>query len=301
MEPAFLKPAEAVHACADYPVPRGGDRAAGPSGHAEAIRPREMGKGHVTLVGAGPGDPELLTLKALRALQAADVILFDDLVSQEILDLARKEARRMLVGKRGGRISCRQEDINDLMVKLAGQGKQVVRLKSGDPMIFGRAGEEISQLQSHGISVSVVPGISAGIALASELNVSLTHRDFAHSVRFVTGHSRKGGLDEDLDWKGLADPDATLIVYMGGRTAPLFAQRLIDHGLASATPVLVAIGVSRPNGSCTRMTLGELAVSQPLIGELPVLIGVGQVFVAAQANADGAASQSSQQSRAQAG
>ncbi len=125
--------------------------------------------GRVTLVGAGPGDPELLTLKAVRALQSADVILFDDLVSDEVLELARRKAKRMLVGKRGGRQSCRQDDINDLMIKLAKQGKHVVRLKSGDPMIFGRAGEEIERLELEGIAVSAVPGISSGLAMAAEL------------------------------------------------------------------------------------------------------------------------------------
>src|SRR6185295_6062475 len=145
--------------------------------------------GQVTLVGAGPGDPEYLTLKAVRALQSADVILFDDLVADNVLELARREAKRMMVGKRGGRVSCRQEDINALMIKLARQGKRVVRLKSGDPMIFGRAGEEIAELSAAGISVEVVPGITSALALAARLGVSLTHRDLAHSVRFVTGHA----------------------------------------------------------------------------------------------------------------
>ncbi|MCH1583576.1 MAG: siroheme synthase CysG, partial [Flavobacteriales bacterium] len=159
---------------------------------------RQVGK--VTLVGAGPGDAELLTLKAVRALQAADVILFDDLVSNEVLELARREAQRMLVGKRGGRESCKQDDINDMMVKLAKAGKNVVRLKSGDPMIFGRAGEEIKRLREENISVSTVPGITSASAMASQLGVSLTQRDHAQSVRFITGHSRKGELPTDIDW-----------------------------------------------------------------------------------------------------
>src|SRR5690606_29981220 len=127
------------------------------------------------------------------------------------------EARRMLVGKRGGRDSCRQEDINDLMVKLAGQGKHVVRLKSGDPMIFGRAGEEIERLQAEGIPVEIVPGITSAIAMASALGVSLTHRDCARSVRFVTGHAKDGTLPRDIDWRALADPVTTTIFYMGAR------------------------------------------------------------------------------------
>ncbi len=239
-----------------------------------------QGAGRVTLVGAGPGDPELLTLKAVRALQSADVILFDDLVSEGVLELARREAKRMMVGKRGGRESCRQDDINALMVKLARQGKHVVRLKAGDPMVFGRGGEEIAMLEAEGIAVSTVAGISAGIALASELGVSLTHRDHAHSVRFVTGHSRHGGLPEHLDWKGLADPQTTLVVYMGGRTAPRIASRLMAEGLAADTPAVIAHGVSRPDEKRTSTTLGQLGEAGEIVGDSPVLIGIGQAFTA---------------------
>jgi uroporphyrin-III C-methyltransferase/precorrin-2 dehydrogenase/sirohydrochlorin ferrochelatase len=145
--------------------------------------------GRVTLVGAGPGDAELLTIKAMRALQRADVILFDDLVSDEVLELARREAKRMLVGKRGGRQSCRQEDINDLVIKLARQGKHVVRLKAGDPTIFGRAGEEIAVLRQAGIAVEIVPGVTAALGAAARLGVSLSHRVHAQSVRFRTRRS----------------------------------------------------------------------------------------------------------------
>ena len=243
--------------------------------------------GRVTLVGAGPGDAELLTLKAVRALQSADVILFDDLVADEVLELARREAARMLVGKRGGRDSCSQADINALILKLAGQGKHVVRLKSGDPMIFGRGGEEIAMLAAHGIRVDVVPGITSAIALASALGVSLTHRDHAHSLRLLTGHSRNGELPHDLDWRGLADPATTLVVYMGGRTAPAIAARLIGEGLAMATPVVVAAGLSRPEERRWHGTLGELAAGAGQIGSqigggLPVLIGIGAAFAAAR-------------------
>lgn len=235
--------------------------------------------GRVTLVGAGPGDSELLTLKAVRALQSADVILFDDLVSEEVLELARREAKRMLVGKRGQRESCAQSDINALMVKLAKQGKRVVRLKSGDPMIFGRAGEEIAELRSHGIAVDVVPGITSALAMASSLGLSLTHRDCAQSVRFVTGHARSGELSDDLDWRGLADPATTLVFYMGARTAPLIAARLLEYGLDQATPVVVATGVSRASQSIWRGTLTELCAGTFTIDRtLPVLIGVGQAF-----------------------
>jgi uroporphyrin-III C-methyltransferase / precorrin-2 dehydrogenase / sirohydrochlorin ferrochelatase len=240
--------------------------------------------GRVTLVGAGPGDAELLTLKAVRALQSADVILFDDLVSDDVLELARREAKRMMVGKRGHRDSCSQADINALMLKLAGQGKHVVRLKSGDPMIFGRAGEEIAQLEANGISVEVVPGVTSGLALASRLGVSLTHRDCAHSVRFVTGHARTGAIPADLDWRGMADPKTTLVLYMGGRTSPAIAQNLIDAGLDAATPVVVAAGIARPKETRWLGSLRNLAEGAgPVNNGEPVLIGIGQVFAAARA------------------
>ncbi len=245
--------------------------------------------GRVTLVGAGPGDAELLTVRAIRALQSADVILFDDLVSDDVLELARREARRLLVGKRGRRESCRQDDINALMVKLARQGKHVVRLKSGDPMIFGRAGEEIAILEAHGIEVTVVPGITAALAAAATLRASLTHRDHAHSVRFITGHSRDGTLPEDLDWKGLADPQTTLVFYMGGRTAPDIAERLLSCGLAASTPVMIAAGVGRADEHCSGTTLGGLRMMAQLAdGGQPVLIGVGRAFAAAHHRTDDA-------------
>jgi uroporphyrin-III C-methyltransferase/precorrin-2 dehydrogenase/sirohydrochlorin ferrochelatase len=240
--------------------------------------------GRVTLVGAGPGDAELLTLKAVRALQAADVILYDDLVSDEVLELARREAKRMLVGKRGRRESCKQDDINAMMVKLARQGHHVVRLKSGDPMVFGRAGEEIALLKAAGIPVEVVAGITAASALASATGISLTHRDMAHSVRFVTGHSRAGELPGHLDWRGLADPQTTLVVYMGGRTSPRIAERLLDHGLDADTPVCVASSVGRRDMALQATTLADLWREDMIDGlDGPVLIGIGQVFASLQA------------------
>lgn len=239
--------------------------------------------GHVTLVGAGPGDAELLTLKAMRALQAADVILFDDLVSGDVLELARREAKRMMVGKRGGRPSCKQEEINALMIKLARQGKRVVRLKAGDPMVFGRAGEEIAALDAVGVPVTVVPGITAALAAASSLGVSLTHRDAAHSVRFVTGHSRNGGLPGDLDWRGLADAETSLMVYMGGRTGGGFAAKLMGEGLPASTPVVVVTSVSRDDERRWSGRLDQLGAALIEIGaEQPVLVGIGKVFAAVQ-------------------
>lgn len=239
--------------------------------------------GRVTLVGAGPGDAELLTLKAVRALQAADVVLFDALVSDDVLDLARREARRMLVGKRGHRPSCRQEDINETMLTLARQGHHVVRLKSGDPMIFGRAGEEIAALRDAGITVDIVPGITTALAAAAELGVSLTHRDMAQSLQFVTGHARNGELPDDVDWRALANGKTTLMVYMGGRTAPELGRRLMAAGLPAAIPVAVLTSVSRPEQRTCRTTVAALAAGGSRIDEGPVLIGIGEVFGQARA------------------
>ena len=235
--------------------------------------------GKVSLVGAGPGDAELLTLRAVRILQSADVILFDDLVSEGVLELARREAKRIMVGKRGGRESCAQDDINDLMVALAREGRHVVRLKSGDPTIFGRAGEEVARLDAEGIAVEVVPGVTSATAMAAALGASLTHRDHAHSVRLVTGHSRSGRLPENLDWRGLADPETTLVFYMGHRTAPDIANKLMAEGLPAPTPVVAMASASRPDAERRHMSLGELAVIGQLDGlEGPVLIGIGRVF-----------------------
>ncbi|MFV0369182.1 MAG: siroheme synthase CysG [Hyphomicrobiaceae bacterium] len=261
------------------PAPTEGDKAqllGGLPGFAGSGVP---GTGRVTLVGAGPGNAELLTLKAVRTLQSADVILFDDLVSDEVLELARREAKRMLVGKRGGRASCSQDDINALMVKLAGQGKHVVRLKSGDPMIFGRAGEELAELRAAGIPVAVVPGITSASAMASALTVSLTHRHCTHSVRFVTGHSRNGRLAEDLDWRGLADRETSLVFYMGARTAPSIAERLISCGRHPGTPVAIVSSVTRPDERRWVGTLGTLGEAMASFDvSAPIILGIGEVF-----------------------
>jgi uroporphyrin-III C-methyltransferase / precorrin-2 dehydrogenase / sirohydrochlorin ferrochelatase len=235
--------------------------------------------GRVTLVGAGPGDAEYLTLKAVRALQAADVILFDDLVSDEVLELARREAKRLLVGKRGGRTSCRQEDINEMMLTFAKAGKNVARLKAGDPMIFGRAGEEIAYLKKHDIPVEVIPGITAASAMASRLGVSLTHRDHAQSVQFVTGHSRHGNLPETIDWQAIADPGKTTIFYMGGRTAEAIQGRLIEAGLDAGSPVVIVSSIASADEQRWAGRLGDLSSAMAAMGfDRPVLIGVGRVF-----------------------
>src|SRR4029453_3428846 len=160
------------------------------------------------------GDPELLTLKALRALQSADIILYDRLVSAEILELARGEARRILVGKAGHAPASRQDDINALMVRLARDGRRVVRLKGGDPLIFGRAAEEIDACRRAGIPVEVVPGITAALGAAAKLGLPLTDRTHARRLQYVTGHGKNGTLPDDIDWRSLADPTATTAIYM---------------------------------------------------------------------------------------
>ena len=239
--------------------------------------------GEVMLVGAGPGDPDLLTIKALKALQCAEVVLFDDLVSPEILQLVASTARCISVGKRGGRVSCKQRDINSLMRQLALSGRKVLRLKCGDPSIFGRAGEELAELRLAGIKTSVIPGVTAAAAMAAQLQITLTHRAHAQSVRLVTGHARNGELPSNLDWTSMARNDSTTIYYMGGRTAPLIAAELIQAGALTTTPSVICASVSRPEEEHWKGPLNQLADGIKQIGHsAPVLIGVGAVFAAAQ-------------------
>ncbi len=222
----------------------------------------------------------------MRALQSADIVLYDDLVSTEVLELARREARRMMVGKRGQRESCHQHDINDLMVSLARQGRRVVRLKSGDPMIFGRGGEELERLAREGIAVDVVPGVTSASAMAAALGVSLTERGVAQSLRFVTGHAATGELPADLDWRALADPRTTLVVYMGGRTIAALARRLVVEGASPALPCAAVSAIGTPGMATWRGTLDELAAGglPPGLAN-PVLIGIGSVFAKVRARA----------------
>lgn len=215
-------------------------------------------RGHVTLVGAGPGDPELLTLKAVRALQAADIILYDDLVSREVLDFARREAKTMLVGKTGHGPSCKQDDINRLMVSFARDGKRVVRLKSGDPMIFGRATEEIDACHEAGIEVEIVPGITTAQGVASRLKRSLTHRAIARRVQFLTGHDNKGQLPATLDWAAIADKNATSVVYMPARTIGALMAEAQAHGLAATTPALAVYNATRADERVIEGTVATL-------------------------------------------
>src|SRR5262249_12278381 len=177
-------------------------------------------RGSVTLVGAGPGDPELLTLRAVRALQSADVILFDALVSPAVLDFARRDAQKMMVGRTGHGPACKQDDINRLVIALARAGKRVVRLKGGDPMIFGRGGEELAACRAAGLRVDVVPGITAAQGAASRLGVSLTHRSTARRLQYITGHGSDGKLPKDIDWTSVADASATTIVHLPAPPPP---------------------------------------------------------------------------------
>ena len=232
--------------------------------------------GSVTLVGAGPGDPELLTLRAVRALQSADVILFDDLVSREVLDFARREAKKMLVGKTGFEPSCKQEDINALMVGLARQGKRVVRLKGGDPLIFGRAAEEIAACEEANIAVDVVPGITAAQGAAAKLGLPLTDRKRARRVQYVTGHASEGALPGDLDWQSLADPTTTTAIYMPTRTLAALVTRATAEGLDPQTPALAIARATRPDQAVVTAPISELPLrvaEANLPGPVLVMLG----------------------------
>ncbi|HEX5959609.1 MAG TPA: uroporphyrinogen-III C-methyltransferase, partial [Hyphomicrobiaceae bacterium] len=231
------------------------------------------------LVGAGPGDPELMTLKAVRALRTADVILFDDLVAPAILDFARREARRLLVGKTGHRPSCRQDDINALMVSLAKSGKRVVRLKAGDPMVFGRAGEEIAALEDAGIAFDVVPGISAMQGAAASLKVSLTHRSTARRLQIVTGHAHDGRLPADLDLAALTDRQATTAVYMPLGTLPELIRRLRQAGVEPERPVCAVFNATRPDERTVVGSVGSIVGRLDGLGITgPCVLLVGSVL-----------------------
>ncbi|XP_071706254.1 S-adenosyl-L-methionine-dependent uroporphyrinogen III methyltransferase, chloroplastic-like [Rutidosis leptorrhynchoides] len=213
------------------------------------------GVGNVYLVGTGPGDPDLLTLKALKVIQKADLLLYDRLVSNDVLELVNPDARLLYVGKTAGYHSRTQEEIHELLLSFAEVGANVVRLKGGDPLVFGRGGEEMDYLQQHGIKVKVIPGITAASGIAAELGVPLTHRGVANSVRFLTGHSRKGGTDPLFVAENAADPDSTLVVYMGLSTLPALVLKLIQHGLPPDTP---AAAVERGTTPQQRIVLTEL-------------------------------------------
>lgn len=232
-------------------------------------------RGVVTLVGAGPGDPELLTLKALRAMQDADIIFHDDLVTPEILDLARRDAERVSVGKRAGRHCAAQPDINEALARAAERGLRVVRLKGGDPFVFGRGGEEVEHLRARGIDVVAVPGITAALGCAAALDLPLTHRGVAGRLTMITAHRAVDA--EAIDWHPLADRDATLAVYMGRSSAHAVAEGLIAAGRAAQTPAAVIARGTRPDMATAFGTLRDLSRLVDEVGEGPVLLVLGEV------------------------
>ena len=232
-------------------------------------------KGEVWLVGAGPGDPDLLTVKALRILQAADVVVHDRLTPQAIIDLARPDAALIDVGKRKSRHTLPQDDINSLLVALALDGKSVVRLKGGDPFVFGRGGEELETLRAAGIASHVVPGVTAAFAAAASAGAPLTHRGLAQAVTFVTGHAAKDA-EPDLDWASLGRGNQTVVIYMGVSTARAIAARLIEAGRAASTPVLVTENASLRDERRIVTTLGELPKAVDGL-EGPAILIIGEV------------------------
>ncbi|CAN5530533.1 uroporphyrinogen-III C-methyltransferase [soil metagenome] len=237
--------------------------------------------GSVWLVGAGPGDPELLTLKAFKVLATADVVVHDGLVSDEILDLAPVSARRISVAKRKSRHSYAQDEINRMLVAFALEGLTVIRLKGGDPFIFGRGGEELEACREAGVACYVVPGVTAALASAASAGAPLTHRGAAQAVTFVTGHAATGETP-DLDWASLAKPNHTVVIYMGVSTAAGIAARLMDAGRAASTPALVVENASRADERRVVTDLAGLAEAATQVSG-PALLIVGEAMALAQA------------------
>lgn len=236
----------------------------------------EFTQGEVYLVGAGPGDPDLLTFRALRLMQQADVVLYDRLVSQEILNMTRQDAEKVHVGKQRASHTMQQEEISSLLVTLAKSGKRVLRLKGGDPFIFGRGGEEIEQLAESKIPFQVVPGITAASGCSSYAGIPLTHRDYAQSVIFVTGHMKNNQCD--LAWGSLVQTNQTVVIYMGLISLPFICEQLIKHGRASSTPIAL---IQQGTTSNQKIYIGTLQTLPDIIKvndvQAPTLIIVGEV------------------------
>lgn len=247
-------------------------------------------EGVVYLVGAGPGDPELLTMRAHRLLREADVVVYDRLVSDAILALIPPGTARISVGKQPRRHPVPQDEINNLLVRLAEGGRVVVRLKGGDPFLFGRGSEEAETLVAHGLRFEVVPGVTSASGCAAAIGMPLTHRGLASGVRFVTGHCRDD-MELDLDWRGLADANTTLVIYMGMANIAQIAVRLISHGLSEATPVAAVCNGTRPDQRCIVSTLGEISAAVNAL-DGPTLFFVGRVVGLVPALAPGQAATS---------
>jgi len=234
-------------------------------------------KGFVSLVGSGPGDPELMTVKALRLLQQADVVVFDRLVSPEILDLIPHGVGQISVGKSPGKHCVPQDQINEIIVSLALAGRRLVRLKGGDPYIFGRGGEEALILREHGIPFEVVPGVTAAAGCSSYSGIPLTHRGLNHGVRFITGHA-KNNENLNIDWNKVADPDCTLVIYMGLGNLESICNELIGAGLPASTPAAAIHEGSTPRQQKVIASLADLAIAVDRAGlKSPVTTIVGEV------------------------
>jgi uroporphyrin-III C-methyltransferase len=233
--------------------------------------------GMVSLVGAGPGDPELITVRGRDRLAAADVVVYDDLAGRALLDYCQTGCRCLYVGKRCGQHSVTQDNIAELLLTHARAGRRVVRLKGGDPFIFGRGGEELIALVREGISCEIVPGVTAAAAAGAAAGVPLTHRDYSSAVVFITGHETPGKPEATIDWVAYARLRATLCIYMGARKLAGIAERLTDGGLASDTPVAIVSRASRPDQEVSLLTLGDLIRGDG--GEIaaPALAIIGEV------------------------
>jgi len=235
----------------------------------------QRASGFVTLVGAGPGDPDLLTIKALRALQDADVIFYDDLVSVEVLDRARRDAARISVGRRVGKPGIGQDAINRLLIEAAQKGQRVVRLKGGDPFIFGRGGEEVAALRDAGVPYAIIPGITASLGAAAESEVPLTFRQTALRITFLTAH--KASDTEAIDWSTLIDPRMTVVVYMGVTAAPSIRAGLLAAGRAPQTPVGVFARATRPDAKAVVGVLDDLPSLAAEVDRGPAILVIGDV------------------------
>ena len=239
----------------------------------------DAGPGMVHLVGAGPGDTELLTLAAIRAIKRADVILYDHLVGPGVLEFSRRDAERIPVGKRAGRHSMKQTEINALLLEHACRGRRVVRLKGGDPMMFGRAGEEAAYLRRHGIEVTIVPGVTAALGCAASSQIPLTLRGVSRSIQFVTAHCMDDDATNAMDWSKLANPDGTLAIYMGRSQLPHFSAKLIEAGLSPDTPAAAIENGTLPTERRCFATLSTLAArASAELGDGPTLVIIGHVI-----------------------